>query len=190
MDPGRVHGSSLSVHAMPTTQTITARRLNGYDVCLREVRVLPIKVITGLIVSALGILLVAVNASPASAAGTSASVPGAWGSVTKVRGDGPFRVELTFRVKDTMADGDHAQARVQVLTSDNHLYWYRWHYAFGKGRVTAMSGYAWNSEGIDALRVQACRVGDDLPDICDVSSWVHPGSDADNDANNRFPILR
>lgn len=84
-----------------------------------------------------------------------------------------YRVDFDFYVKDTAADGDHAEARVQELTADGRLHWFPWHKAIGNGAVNRFSTYVHDDAGVQAIRVEGCRRGDDLPDYCLVSSWAY-----------------
>ena len=64
--------------------------------------------------------VVSLPASPASATiRTEASVDGAWGYLNNIQFDSWTYVTMDFYLKDTSADGDHAQARVPV--SYTHL---------------------------------------------------------------------
>jgi hypothetical protein len=115
--------------------------------------------------------------SPASASdvsGVGGGVPGAYGWLENIRWTSDVSlVYFDFYVKDTAADGDHAQARVQVLVGDNRVESFSWHYAYGYGTVNSFPTYVNDDEAVKAIRIEACRKGDDLPDICDYSPWAY-----------------
>ena len=112
--------------------------------------------------------------SRGSGASTTKSIPGAFGALTNIQwsSSSVYEAHFTFLVRDTAADGDHAEARVQTIDPDGQITSFRWHSAIGYGDETRFATYARTSSAISAIRIQVCRKGDDLRDICDPSPWV------------------
>ena len=130
----------------------------------------------GVLAVAAATVLATAAASPATAApSTSKSIPGAFGALTDIQWSSSSvnEVHFTFLVRDTAADGDHAEARVQTINPDGQITSFRWHSAIGYGDQTRFATYASTSSAISAVRIQVCRKGDDLRDICDPSPWVY-----------------
>lgn len=138
----------------------------------RNVRISGRRLITAMVAAGLGVATVAGTAAPASATSTGESVPGAYGQLKSVQRDSANRVNLHFWLRDTAADGDHAQARVQSLTRNDQIRTFGWHSAVGKGAVYEKNTHVSDSAGVSAVRIQVCRKGDDLPDICTYSNWL------------------
>ena len=59
------------------------------------------------------------------------------------------------------------------LTPTGTPRWFSWHYAIGEGFINEGNTHVRDTNGVQQIRIQVCRVGDDLPDICAVSSWLY-----------------
>ena len=122
-------------------------------------------------------IMATTTAAPAAAADTYTNVllPGAYGKLSNIRwsSSSAYRVDFTFLVQDIAADGDHAEARVQMKSPNGAITSFRWHSAVGDGVQNRFDTYINASSAIGAIRIQACRKGDDLPDICEESHWVY-----------------
>ena len=116
------------------------------------------------------------SASPAAAASyTNKEIPGAYGSLYNIYWpvDTAYEVYFDVKIEDTAADGDHAEARVQSKTPGGAVTSYSWHSASGYGTENRFSTYIKDDTVVAAVRIQVCRKGDDLPDICGYSPWVY-----------------
>lgn len=124
-------------------------------------------------VAAAAVAATAVAAPAEAATSTSRSVDGAYGSLTNIAwSSSVYEVSFMFTVRDTAKDGDHAEARVQTLNPNGQITSFSWHTAVGYGDETRFATYARTSSAIAAIRIQVCRKGDDLRDICEESPWV------------------
>jgi hypothetical protein len=116
-------------------------------------------------------------AVPVAAADTYANVmlPGAYGKLSNIdwSSTSTSRVDFTFLVQDIAADGDHAEARAQMKSPNGQITSFRWHSAVGYGVKNQFDTYIEAGSAIGAIRIQVCRRGDDLPDICEESHWVY-----------------
>ena len=125
--------------------------------------------------AAMGLATLALTATPAQASTqTSTSVSGAYGALNYVTWSSSHRADFYIDIVDTKADGEHATGRVQILVpngDDNKVLSYGWHKAVGKGNSYDSKTYAKSSSVIYAVRIQVCRVGDELPTLCSTSSW-------------------
>lgn len=130
--------------------------------------------IAGILTACAAAVLVATGTTaPASASiGASVSLPGAFGKVDNVQFTSAHTAHFEFFLEDMAKDGDHAQARVVTLDSGGTMRWWLWHSAIGyHARYSAPNSYATDSRGVQAIRIEVCRMGDSLPDICDFSGW-------------------
>ena len=78
---------------------------------------------------------------------------------------------MHFYLRDTSADGEHAQARVQSLDGAGSLHLYKWHSAVGYGTAYSENVHVTDTGRVTAVRIQVCRMGDELPPLCDWSRW-------------------
>ena len=118
------------------------------------------------------------TASPAAARSTKpgdpagASVSGAYTFASNVRWWSKSYFYLNLLVRDTEADGVHAEGRVQTKDSSGRITSYPWHKAVGQyDQWVAKDTHVSNSAGIRSMRVEACRFGKALPTTCSYSSW-------------------
>lgn len=131
----------------------------------------------GVLAATVATILVTTVGGPAAAGATYVNriVPGAYGKLYDIKWSSTSTsyVSFMFLVQDTDADGDHAEARVQSMTPNGTITSYRWHSAVGYGDENRFSTYINSSSSIAAIRIQVCRRGDDLPDVCGTSSWAY-----------------
>ncbi|MFD8692471.1 hypothetical protein [Streptomyces sp. NPDC059651] len=127
----------------------------------------------GLLTAASALLFVAIGASPVNAAtrSTSCSTTGASGSVTVsgwVSRDKGIP-SVVINVRDTLADGHHASARLGVTYYSGGITYYPWHANYdGAGTSKSFSTYVPDgSDGITAIWVDVARYeGSDQLNIC------------------------
>lgn len=124
------------------------------------------------------VTLISASSSPASAAepgspqAVVASVDGAQGTLSDIQYLSWTYVAMNLRIKDTSSDGEHAEGRVQTMDSEGTVHSFSWHSAVGYGTAYEdRNAHVSDTRRIQAVRIQVCRKGDDLPDVCDWSSW-------------------
>ncbi|MFG2345159.1 hypothetical protein [Streptomyces phaeochromogenes] len=116
-------------------------------------------------------LYLTMTGTASAASGTDAGVPGAWGKI-EVDWDTARRAGIELTVKDTAADGAHAEMRVASRDAQGDTVWYSWRAASGNGVTVGDSTYASVSDGLVGLRIQVCRVDKDTIEDCAYSDWV------------------
>jgi hypothetical protein len=122
----------------------------------------------------------ALTGGPAAAA-TAASkrVPGAYASITSVTWADQALVHFKLTVKDTSADGIHAEGQVQERQGmTGKVITFRAHKAVGKGHVYYdPKAYVVDGHPVNAIRIGVCATGTTNSgkhvSFCGFSPWVH-----------------
>ncbi|MER7724936.1 hypothetical protein [Streptomyces sp. NPDC096323] len=127
--------------------------------------------------AALSLVLVASNPASAKDMVADCGTTGAVADVTIYDFNGATdRIDFHMEIKDSLADGHHARARLLTKTSSGAVVYWKWHSdtnGSGNGWVT-LNSYAIDDRGIFDVGIQVARFeGDTLLNSC--KAWMYKG---------------